>query len=146
MKSDNPEAYEGQPGIAAAALSGLCPRCGARSLFDGPVRFAAKCRDCKLEFSRFNVGDGPAAILILLIGGLVAGLAIWLQLAFDPPYWLQAAIWVPVTLGKRDSLASPDFLRYRGRCGKLFAYDRSSPIRAFADRVSPRWSYPGGTF
>jgi uncharacterized protein (DUF983 family) len=123
MESDRPDMVQGQPSIAAAALSGLCPRCGARSLFDGPVRFAAKCRDCKLEFSRFNVGDGPAAILILLIGGLVAGLAIWLQLAFDPPYWLQAAIWAPVTLalvigGLRISKAALLASEFRNRSGE----------------------------
>lgn len=123
MDSDSSDMVKGQPGIAAAALSGLCPRCGARSLFDGPVRFAPKCRDCELEFSRFNVGDGPAAILILLIGGLVAGLAIWLQLAFDPPYWLQAAIWVPVTLalvigGLRVSKAALLASEFRNRSGE----------------------------
>ncbi|GGD97402.1 membrane protein [Tsuneonella deserti] len=97
MTSGHTGNEEGQPGIAAAALSGLCPRCGARTLFAGPARFAPKCRVCGLDFSRFDVGDGPAALLILIIGALVAGLAIWLQLTADPPYWLQALIWIPVT-------------------------------------------------
>jgi uncharacterized protein (DUF983 family) len=103
MTADNPQpdpdSNGGQPGIAAAALSGLCPRCGARTLFAGLARFAPKCRVCGLELTRFDVGDGPAAFLILIIGALVAGLAIWLQLAADPPYWVQAVIWIPVTTG-----------------------------------------------
>ncbi len=123
MQPDNPEPHQGQPGIATAALSGLCPRCGAKTLFAGPVRFAHKCNKCGLDFDRFNVGDGPAAILILLIGGLVAGLAIWLQLAIEPPYWVQALIWVPVSLalvivGLRISKAALLASEFRNRSGE----------------------------
>jgi uncharacterized protein (DUF983 family) len=80
------------------ALKGLCPRCGAPSLFDGWVKFADRCPSCGLDIAGFNVGDGPAALLILVIGALVVGLAIWLQLALDPPFWLQALIWIPGTI------------------------------------------------
>jgi uncharacterized protein (DUF983 family) len=88
---------EGQPGIARAALFGLCPRCSARTLFDGVARFAPRCRACGLDYSQFNVGDGPAAFLTLIIGTLIAVLAIWLQLAFEPPFWLHAVLWIPLT-------------------------------------------------
>jgi uncharacterized protein (DUF983 family) len=99
MPQGEPQPHEGQPGIAAAALFGLCPRCGARTLFAGVARFAPKCRACGLDIARFDVGDGPAAFLILIIGALVCALAITLQLAADPPYWLQALVWIPVTTG-----------------------------------------------
>jgi len=45
----------------------------------------------------FNVGDGPAAFLTLILGAIVVGLASWLQLRFDPPLWVQMLIWIPVT-------------------------------------------------
>jgi uncharacterized protein (DUF983 family) len=86
------------PGSTEAALKGLCPRCGARSLFQGFVTFAPKCRACGLDFSAFNVGDGPAAFLILIVGALVTGLAIALELAAGPPLWLHLLIWPVVTL------------------------------------------------
>ncbi|RIA43866.1 uncharacterized protein (DUF983 family) [Hephaestia caeni] len=79
------------------AIKGLCPRCGAATLFAGPVRFADRCRACALDYSSFNVGDGPAAFLTLIIGALVMALAVTLQLSIDPPLWLQLLIWVPVT-------------------------------------------------
>jgi uncharacterized protein (DUF983 family) len=41
---------------------------------------------------------GPAAFLILILGAIVVGLAIWLQLSLAPPFWVQVAIWVPLTL------------------------------------------------
>ena len=86
------------PTPLAAGLGGLCPRCGARTLFEGPIKFAPRCRACGLDFAAFNVGDGPAAFLILIIGAVVVGLALWLELAVSPPVWLHVLIWPIVTL------------------------------------------------
>jgi uncharacterized protein (DUF983 family) len=86
---------KGQPGIAAAALFGLCPKCGAKSLFAGPAKFAPKCDSCGLDYSQFNVGDGPAAFLTMVIGALVVGLAFWLEVRFHPPLWVHAVLWIP---------------------------------------------------
>lgn len=80
-----------------AALKGLCPRCGAPRLFAGPIAFADRCRACGLDFTAFNVGDGPAAILTLVLGALIVGAAVTIQLTLDPPVWLQILLWVPVT-------------------------------------------------
>lgn len=102
MPGDAPET-KGQPGPslikkswAAAALFGLCPRCGARTLFGGLTGFAPKCGACGLDFGRFNVGDGPAAFLTMIIGALVVALALWFEFSFSPPLWLHAVIWLPV--------------------------------------------------
>ncbi|SEN43582.1 Uncharacterized conserved protein, DUF983 family [Sphingomonas gellani] len=86
------------PSVQAVALKGLCPRCGAGTLFDGPIRFAPSCRACGLDIAGFDVGDGPAAFLTLILGALVVGLAIWLELALSPPHWVHL-IWIPVTIG-----------------------------------------------
>ena len=45
------------------------------------------------------VGDGPAAFLTLGIGTIVTALAIWLELAVGPPWWVHVIVWVPLTLG-----------------------------------------------
>lgn len=87
-----------EPAPALVALRGLCPRCGERTLFAGLATFAPKCRACGLDFSGFNVGDGPAAFLIFIIGGLVVGLAIMVELKASPPWWVHAILWVPLTL------------------------------------------------
>jgi len=80
-----------------AALKGLCPRCGATTLFDGFARFAPRCRACQLDFSAFNVGDGPAAFLTLIVGSLITALAIAVELSFEPPFWVHVLLWVPLT-------------------------------------------------
>jgi uncharacterized protein (DUF983 family) len=79
----------------AAALQGNCPRCGERTLFAGPVAFASKCRACGLDFAAFNVGDGPAAFLILLVGALLTAAAIAVELEFEAPLWVHL-VWIPV--------------------------------------------------
>jgi uncharacterized protein (DUF983 family) len=80
---------------AASALAGNCPRCGAHTLFSGWVRFAAGCRVCGLDYSAFNVGDGPAAFLILIVGAIVVTGALVLDAAAEPPWWVHL-VWVPV--------------------------------------------------
>jgi uncharacterized protein (DUF983 family) len=92
-----PEQSKGQPALGQAALFGLCPRCGAKSLFAGPVKFAGRCRACDLDFSKFNVGDGPAAFLTMIVGAFVVGLALTLQLSVEPPWWVHVLLWVPLT-------------------------------------------------
>lgn len=84
------------PELAAAAFGGLCPRCGAKTLFAGFARFAERCPTCGLDFSQFNVGDGPAAFLTLILGTLIVALAIALELTLHPPLWVHMAIWTPV--------------------------------------------------
>jgi uncharacterized protein (DUF983 family) len=81
-----------------AGLKGLCPRCGAPTLFDGWIKFAQRCRACGLDFDRFNVGDGPAAFLTLILGTIVTIAAVALELTVGPPLWVHMLIWTPVTL------------------------------------------------
>jgi uncharacterized protein (DUF983 family) len=85
----------GQFSSLQPALTGSCPRCGASGLFDGWVRFAAKCGTCGLDYSSFNVGDGPAAFLIFFVGTITVAGALVLDAAVEPP-WYVHLIWVPV--------------------------------------------------
>jgi uncharacterized protein (DUF983 family) len=85
------------PDTTQASIRGLCPRCGAPTLFAGAVRFSEACAQCKLDFSQFNVGDGPAAFLIMIIGAIVTIGAVMLELSAKPPFWVHILIWVPLT-------------------------------------------------
>lgn len=89
---------KGQPGLVEAALLGLCPECGAKTLFSGPAKFAERCGGCGLDYSAFNVGDGPAAFLTMALGAIVILLAVLLEIAAHPPFWVHALIWVPLTI------------------------------------------------
>lgn len=113
------------PSLAAAALQGLCPNCGARILFAGPTRFASQCPGCALNFEGYNVGDGPAAFLILILGAVLAGAAIMIDQLAGPPWWAHLA-WLPLAacltvyglrLGKAFLLCQEH--RHRAREGRL---------------------------
>jgi uncharacterized protein (DUF983 family) len=91
------QSIEGQPSIAKAALFGLCPQCGHKTLFAGLGQFADSCANCGLDFSSYNVGDGPAALLTMAIGALIIVLALIVDTAFHPPFWVHVIIWVPFT-------------------------------------------------
>ena len=93
-----PAAQAADNHAAIAALRGLCPRCGARTLFKGLTSFAPRCRACGLDYASFNVGDGPAAFLIFIVGGLVVLLAILTELRFNPPFWVHILLWLPLTI------------------------------------------------
>ena len=86
-----------EPSPLLVGLRGLCPRCGVKGLFKGLVAFSPACRACGLDLEAFNVDDGPAALLILVVGGLITGLAITLELAASPPFWVHVILWVPLT-------------------------------------------------
>ena len=86
-----------EPPLVQAAVRGLCPRCGAQTVFAGWARFAPTCSSCGLAFSAFNVGDGPAAFLTLILGTIIVVLAIVLELTVGPPLWLHMLIWTPLT-------------------------------------------------
>lgn len=80
-----------------AALKGQCPQCGAATLFDGVAQFASKCSACGLDFASYNVGDGPAAFLTLGVGAIIVFLAIVVDQAAHPPFWVHVLLWVPLT-------------------------------------------------
>lgn len=80
------------------ALAGRCPRCGKGRLFSGLVAFAKACPACALDYSAFNVGDGAASFLILGVGAIITTLALWLELSFEPAWWVHVILWLPLTL------------------------------------------------
>ncbi len=90
-----------------AGLAARCPRCGEGRLFSGFLEVVDRCSVCGLDFSRENAGDAPAVFIILLLGIVVVGLALWLELALAPPLWVHAVVWAPVILGGSLGLLRP---------------------------------------
>ena len=84
------------PSTAQACIFGLCPRCGQGPLFDGYLTIAKACPSCGLDYAMFDAGDGPAVFVILIAGAIVAGLALWVEFTFSPPYWVHALLWTPL--------------------------------------------------
>jgi uncharacterized protein (DUF983 family) len=81
-----------------AALLCRCPRCGEGSLYDGVLTVRPVCLVCGLDLRANDTGDGPAVLVVLVLGAIVVGLAFWVEFRFEPPLWLHAVIWPLVTL------------------------------------------------
>jgi uncharacterized protein (DUF983 family) len=93
---------EGQdyPPISAisAGLSGRCPCCGDGRLFAGFVSVAPRCEMCGLDYSFADAGDGPAVFVALFGGFIVLGAALWTEIIYQPPIWVQMIVFLPLTL------------------------------------------------
>ena len=77
---------------------GRCPRCGEGKLFSGFLTVGKRCHNCGLDYSFADAGDGPAVFVILIIGFIVVGLALWTEVTLSPPLWLHFVLWIPLAL------------------------------------------------
>jgi uncharacterized protein (DUF983 family) len=82
----------------ASTLSGKCPRCGEGALYRNGLGLREKCSRCGLSYEGLGQGDGPAALVILVAGVAVLGAALSVEFAYQPPYWVHAALWIPLCL------------------------------------------------
>ena len=82
----------------ACGLRGCCPRCGQGHLFDGFLTLAPRCEVCGLDYAFADPADGPAFFVICF--GCVPSVAfgLWLEVAFQAPYWVHLVTTLPVML------------------------------------------------
>lgn len=91
-------------------------------MFDGFLTVAKRCDVCGLDLKAADSGDGPAIFVIFIVGPIVTLLALWVEVAFEPPYWLHMVLWGPVILLGSLALLRPFkatliALQYRHRAG-----------------------------
>ena len=79
-------------------LRGRCPACGEGRLFQGFLAVRPACEKCGLDYSFADAGDGPAVFVILIGGAIVVFAALMTEIVYQPPYWLHAALWLPLIL------------------------------------------------
>ncbi|WP_422039937.1 DUF983 domain-containing protein [Roseibium sp.] len=91
----------------SAGLSGKCPRCGQGRLFDGFLSVKRSCAACGLDYSFADSGDGPAVFVIMIVGFVIVGLVLFVELSFQPPIWLHLVLWLPLTVILAASVLRP---------------------------------------
>jgi uncharacterized protein (DUF983 family) len=79
-------------------IAAKCPRCGTGRLFTGYINTAKGCSNCGLDYAFADSGDGPAAFVILIVGFIVVGSALYTEVNFNPPLWLHFLLWVPAVI------------------------------------------------
>ena len=82
----------------AAGIKGCCPRCGQGRLFDGFLKVAPRCANCGLDNSFADSGDGPVVFVILIVGFIVLGAALWMEVNLNPPLWVHFLLWIPIAI------------------------------------------------
>ncbi|BBU63625.1 membrane protein [Methylosinus sp. C49] len=81
-----------------AGLLGRCPRCGKGHLFRGFLTLAPSCEVCGLDLAFADSGDGPAVFVMTIAGFIVVGAALYVEVAYAPPYWVHGLIFLPLTI------------------------------------------------
>ena len=93
-----PQDTKGQRGFVSAALSGLCPRCGAPTLFDRPAQLADECANCGLDFLSLERGGRFVGVITMLTALALILAALAFDEWFRPPLWASLVFWGPVTM------------------------------------------------
>lgn len=87
--------------LSQTAMRGLickCPRCGEGRLYSGFLTLRPDCEVCGLDYAFIDAGDGPAVFIIMIAGFIVVGSALVVEIKYQPPFWVHAALWGPLIL------------------------------------------------
>jgi uncharacterized protein (DUF983 family) len=90
-----------------AGLALRCPNCAKGRLFKSYLKLADRCTACGEDLSALEQGDGPAVFVTLILGFVVVGLALLVEVRYTPPFWIHAVLWLPLTLGGSLALLAP---------------------------------------
>ncbi|MGD9921193.1 MAG: DUF983 domain-containing protein [Pseudorhodoplanes sp.] len=88
-------------------LSNRCPSCGRGRMFRALLKVNDHCPACNEALHHHRADDFPAYLNIVLVGHIVVPLVLAVEMAFAPPYWMHAAIWLPLTLSLAFALMHP---------------------------------------
>jgi uncharacterized protein (DUF983 family) len=88
-------------------LAGKCPACGNGKMFHAFLKVSDHCPACNEELHHHQADDAPAYFDIAIVGHVIIPMALAVETAFSPSYWIHAALWLPLTLGLSIGLLQP---------------------------------------
>ena len=74
--------------ILRSGWKGICPRCGEGKMFPKWLKLAETCPSCGLNYNFAAPDDGPAFFSLCIVAFPLTFIAVWLQVKFDPPFWV----------------------------------------------------------
>jgi uncharacterized protein (DUF983 family) len=75
-----------------------CPSCGEGGMFRRYLKVADACPACGEELHHHRADDAPAYFTIVIVGHIVVSLVLAVEMAYRPPLWVHAALWLPLTV------------------------------------------------
>ncbi len=67
-------------------------------MFKGFLDLPESCQVCDLSYDFVDSADGPAVFVSFIVGFIVVGLALVVELSFMPPIWLHMMLWLPLVV------------------------------------------------
>jgi uncharacterized protein (DUF983 family) len=87
--------------IWPALLRGLqqnCPACGVGRLYGRYLKVAETCPHCSEALHHQRADDAPPYITMMIVGHIVIGSLLSVEMAYHPETWVHMVVWGPVTL------------------------------------------------
>ena len=75
-----------------------CPKCGEGKLFRKYLEVVDRCDKCGEDLHHHHADDAPPYFTMFIVGHVIVGGVLWLEIAFAPPMWLELVIWLPLTV------------------------------------------------
>lgn len=75
-----------------------CPACGHGKLYGKFLKVADACTDCGQELHHHRADDAPPYFTMLIVGHVVVGLVLSVEMRFHPDLWVHALLWGPAIL------------------------------------------------
>ncbi len=88
-------------------ILGRCPACGQTRCFNGYLRVVPVCVACTAPLGSLRADDLPPYLTIFIAGHIIVGLMMWVESAYRPDFWVQAALWLPLSLVLTMALLRP---------------------------------------
>ncbi|MFO1189470.1 MAG: DUF983 domain-containing protein [Alphaproteobacteria bacterium] len=76
-------------------------------MFQGLLTVVPRCSVCGLDLKGEDSGDAGPVFLVLVLGAIFVGLALWVEFRYEPPLWVHAVVWLPLLLGLTVALLRP---------------------------------------
>jgi uncharacterized protein (DUF983 family) len=75
-----------------------CPACGVGALYRRFLKVSDTCPNCGEELHHHRADDAPPYFTIVIVGHIVVGLVLFVEMTYRPPLWVHAALWLPLTI------------------------------------------------
>ena len=102
MTTEIPTAAEQAPRSVVQAMKRgamlRCPHCGKGHLFRAYLKVNDTCPSCGEALHHQRADDAPPYVTILIVGHVVIGAMLAVDIAYAWPMWLHALVWLPLTI------------------------------------------------
>ena len=75
-----------------------CPACGKGRIYGKYLKVNAACNVCGQELHHHRADDAPPYFTMLVVGHLVIGMLLSVEMHYHPEIWVHAVLWAPITI------------------------------------------------